>query len=105
RCIKSVTWCDNIRIVKLFSLIHGALTSGGHLELVPARYTSTKCSNCLYNDKENRKGKVFKCLNCGFEEDADKNASLNIDREGRSRCGHGGVLARESIEVATSIVQ
>lgn len=78
--------------------------SGGHLELVPAKFTSTKCSKCLYNDKENRKAKFFKCLNCGFEEDADKNASVNIDREGRSRCGHRGVLVRESVEMATSIV-
>ena len=78
--------------------------SGGHLELVSPKFTSTRCSSCLYNDKQNRKGKKFKCLNCGFEEDADRNASLNIDREGRSRCGHGGVLNRETVEVATSIV-
>ena len=54
--------------------------------------------------EQNRKGKKFKCLNCGFEEDADRNASININREGRSRCGHGDVRISEINEVATSIV-
>ena len=79
--------------------------SGGHLELVNPKYTSTRCSKCLYNDKANRKLKKFKCLNCGFEEDADKNAAININRSGRDQSGHGDVRISEISEVATSIVQ
>ena len=76
--------------------------SGGYLELVNPKHTSTRCSNCLYNDKENRKGKTFECLNCGFREDADKNASLNIDRAGRAQRDCGGIVSRQAIESVTS---
>lgn len=76
--------------------------SGGYLELVVPKFTSTRCSRCLYNDKKNRKDKKFKCLNCGHEEDADKNASLNIDREGRSRRDRGDVVITSICEAVTS---
>ena len=36
-------------------------------------------SCCHYIDKENRKSQeYFKCLNCGYEINADLNASINI---------------------------
>lgn len=74
----------------------------GYLELVNPRFTSTRCSECLYNDKRNRKGKAFKCLNCGHVEDADKNGSKNIDREGRSRRDRGDVVVAPIFEAVTS---
>ena len=47
--------------------------------LVDAAYTSRTCSACGYCDKHNRKSQSqFKCLSCGFELNADCNASLNI---------------------------
>ena len=46
---------------------------------IKPRYTSKRCSKCGYIDSDNRKTQaVFKCLKCGFEENADYNASQNI---------------------------
>lgn len=41
-------------------------------------YTSQRCSVCGWTRKSNRKGKSFKCGNCGFTADSDLNASRNI---------------------------
>lgn len=42
-------------------------------------YTSQKCSKCEYIDKENRETQeTFICKSCGFEANADYNASRNI---------------------------
>lgn len=45
---------------------------------VSPTYTSQRCSSCGWVRKGNRKGKLFKCLSCGFTHDADLNAALNI---------------------------
>jgi IS605 OrfB family transposase len=46
---------------------------------VEPSYTSQTCSKCGHVDKENRQDqKTFICTKCGFEENADYNASLNI---------------------------
>jgi IS605 OrfB family transposase len=46
---------------------------------VNPRYTSQTCSNCGYVSKNNRKSQsVFVCKKCGFSENADVNAALNI---------------------------
>ena len=76
--------------------------NGGHLELINPKFTSTRCSECLYNNKLNRSKKKFECLNCNFVEDADKNASKNIDRVGRTQRDCGGVVTRQSAEAITS---
>lgn len=41
-------------------------------------FTSQTCSHCGFIHKDNRKLESFKCLNCGYETDADHNASVNI---------------------------
>ncbi len=41
-------------------------------------YTSQKCSACGSIARENRSGKLFKCTECNFTQDADLNASKNI---------------------------
>ena len=41
-------------------------------------YSSQRCSSCGWTRKRNRKGKVFSCKACGFTDDADYNASLNL---------------------------
>lgn len=40
-------------------------------------YRSQCCSACENVRKSNRKGKIYKCKNCGLEIDSDLNASLN----------------------------
>lgn len=63
--------------------------SGGHLELVNPKFTSQTCSNCGHRSVENRKNKSFRCVECGFSEDADLNAARNISRAGLVRCACG----------------
>jgi len=58
---------------------------GGVLVEVDSRYTSQTCSSCGYTEKGNRKSQeIFKCLNCGHEENADVNAAKNILTVGRT---------------------
>lgn len=45
---------------------------------VSAYYTSQKCPECSHIQRENRDGENFKCLKCGFSEQADYVGSLNI---------------------------
>lgn len=49
------------------------------VSIVNPAYTSQQCSCCGYVSGNNRKTQEeFKCQNCGFEHNADFNASLNI---------------------------
>lgn len=53
------------------------------LKLIDPRYTSQRCSKCGHIDKENRpKEKMgqafFQCTQCGYNANADYNASVNI---------------------------
>ena len=45
---------------------------------VDPAYTSQTCSKCRFVHKLSRNAEIFKCKNCGYTEDADYNASLNI---------------------------
>jgi IS605 OrfB family transposase len=50
-------------------------------KFVDPAYTSLTCNKCGYIDKRSRIGEVFKCLKCGYQVNADLNASVNIGRE------------------------
>lgn len=45
---------------------------------VPPAFTSQRCNVCGFTDKDNRNKSVFKCLQCGYEENADVNGALNV---------------------------
>ncbi len=45
---------------------------------VDPQYTSQKCSKCQTINQKNRKGYLFRCQNCAYTTDADRNAALNI---------------------------
>ena len=49
-----------------------------YLHYVEPRYTSQTCSHCGNVDKRNRDGVLFRCTSCGYEANADLNASINI---------------------------
>lgn len=49
-----------------------------HLHYVNPKYTSRTCPICGHIDKRNREGTIFKCVKCGFEDNADLNAAKNI---------------------------
>jgi IS605 OrfB family transposase len=65
-----------------------ASATGKKIVVIDPRYTSRTCSRCGFQKKENRDGRTFKCKSCGFQVDADLNASRNIvtfSRSDRSR--------------------
>ncbi|MGC8689717.1 MAG: zinc ribbon domain-containing protein, partial [Thermoplasmata archaeon] len=51
---------------------------------VNPNHTSQKYSRFGYIERNNRHGSVFRCRNCGFELNADLNASSNIEVLGKS---------------------
>ena len=56
--------------------------NGVLLTKVNPAYTSQTCSNCGCVDKKSRKGELYNCQHCGYVNDADINASINIARMG-----------------------
>ncbi|MHB8120481.1 MAG: zinc ribbon domain-containing protein [Methanothrix sp.] len=48
------------------------------VELVNARYTSQKCSQCGIMIPKTLAGRIHLCPNCGLEIDRDFNAGINI---------------------------
>ena len=58
-----------------------------HLEFVPPFDTSRKCSRCHNIDNESRHDELYKCVKCGYEIDADNNASTNIRSRGLKHVG------------------
>ena len=55
-----------------------AAKAGKVIELVDARYTSQKCSQCGIMVPKTLAERVHSCPDCGLEMDRDLNASLNI---------------------------
>jgi putative transposase len=76
-------------------LKHKAL---GRLELVPAAYTSQRCSQCGHVAPENRKSQaVFECVVCGAGPfNADVHAARNI-AAGRAVTARGDLGASQSV--------
>jgi transposase len=48
------------------------------LAFVEPAYSSQTCNSCGLVDKKSRSGEVFKCTACGYVDDADHIASMNI---------------------------
>lgn len=60
--------------------------NGGILVAVPPQNTSRTCPECGYVSAENRQTQAeFRCMNCGFEENADLVGAINILRAGHAR--------------------
>jgi len=60
--------------------------SGGWLVGVPPQNTSRTCPACQHVSAENRKTQAeFRCVKCGFEENADVVGAINILRAGLAR--------------------
>ena len=72
-----------VRLLKLSSLKdefeHISRKYGIAVSLVHSAYTSQTCSKCGCVDSENRKSQEeFECIECGYKQNADINASENI---------------------------
>jgi len=76
-------------LAELRSIVeYNAKAIGKKVVAIDPRYASRTCSRCSFQKKENRNGRTFKCNSCGFQIDADLNASRNIatfSRSDRSR--------------------
>jgi putative transposase len=72
--------------------------AAGRLEVVPAAFTSQRCSYCGHVAPENRKSQaVFQCVACGAGPcNADVNAARNI-AAGRAVTARGGLGAGRSV--------
>ncbi|MFZ3498150.1 RNA-guided endonuclease InsQ/TnpB family protein [Streptomyces sp. 5.8] len=62
---------------------------GSVLVAVPPFHTSQTCAKCGQVDSESRKGcgRLFACARCGHEDDADHNASVEIEARARRTGG------------------
>jgi len=60
-----------------------ATEKGIRILYIDPKYTSQTCSRCGHIEKNNRNGMVFLCKSCGFEMNADLNASRNIEHKTR----------------------
>ncbi len=67
---------------------------GGRLMLVNPKNTSRTCPVCKYISKENRKTQArFKCIECGYQENADLVAANNILALGHSVLAYGDTVS------------
>jgi hypothetical protein len=55
--------------------------NGVHFTEQSCTYRSQRCSSCGMVCKSHRKGKIYKCKECGLEIDSDLNAALNHEVE------------------------
>jgi putative transposase len=61
--------------------------NGGILVTVPPQGTSRTCPCCGHASADNRRTQArFRCVACGFEENADVVGAINILRAGHARC-------------------
>ena len=68
---------------------------GGELILVPPHFTSQRCPVCGHVDQANRKSQAkFKCLACGYENNADLAGAMNILAAGQAAMARGGLGAQ-----------
>lgn len=59
---------------------------GGRLIKIDPKYTSQTCADCGHLHQDNRKSQaVFECKACGYKNNADTNAAINILRLGQSQ--------------------
>lgn len=77
---------------------------------MPSQYTSQRCSCCGHVAKASRLSQAkFKCVDCGYSENADINAARNILAAGHAvlACGEivqsGYSVKQEPVEVTTQI--
>ena len=80
---------DNTPGERRRQLAYKARLYGSELRVVPPFHTSQTCAACGRVDPESRKGcgRLFACVHCGHEDDADHNASVEIEARARRTGG------------------
>lgn len=80
-------------------LEYKSLWNGNDVLKVDPKYTSQRCSDCGFKDKENRKTQEhFECLECGLKMNADLNAAKNIKAAGLAALACGELVLANSVK-------
>ena len=78
---------------------------GGFLIAVPARNTSRTCPCCDHVSADNRQTQAqFRCVECGFEENADLVGAINVLRRGEALLEQGQDNAQIACEVSGAVI-
>ncbi|NEQ72173.1 MAG: IS200/IS605 family element transposase accessory protein TnpB [Okeania sp. SIO2C9] len=85
KSISDVAWSTFRQWLEYFGLKYGKVTVA-----VPPHNTSQNCSNCGQKVKKSLSTRTHICPHCGFVEDRDVNAALNILQKGLRTVGHTG---------------
>jgi putative transposase len=88
KSISNAGWSTFRAWVEYFGHKYGKVTVA-----VPPHNTSQNCSNCGKKVKKSLSTRTHVCLHCGYTEDRDINAAINILRLGLSTVGHTGTYA------------
>ncbi|MBS9393206.1 MAG: transposase [Dolichospermum sp. LBC05a] len=88
KSISDAGWATFRQWLEYFGLKYGKITVA-----VPPHNTSQNCANCGQKVKKSLSTRTHNCHHCGFVEDRDINASINILRLGLTTVGHTGSYA------------
>jgi putative transposase len=88
KSISDAGWATFRQWLEYFGYKYGKITVA-----VPPHNTSQNCSNCGQKVKKSLSTRTHNCHHCGFVEDRDINASINILKLGLSTVGHTGTYA------------
>jgi putative transposase len=88
KSISDAGWSSFRRWLEYFGWKYGKATVA-----VPPHYTSQNCSHCGQTVKKTLSLRTHVCPHCGYVEDRDINASINILKLGLRTVGHTGTYA------------
>jgi len=88
KSISDAGWSTFRQWLEYFGHKYGKVTVA-----VPPHYTSQDCPKCHHRVKKSLSQRTHVCGNCGYVEDRDIAASLNILQKGLSTVGHTGSYA------------
>lgn len=75
---------------------------GGQVIYVDPRYTSQQCPSCHHTSKDNRQTQAhFECVECGYQEHADKVGAINILERGHRLLACGETWVTKLCETGT----
>ena len=92
KSISDAGWSTFRAWLEYFGYKYGKVTVA-----VPPHNTSLDCSNCGEKVKKSLSTRTHVCPHCGFVEDRDVNAAINILKKGLSTVGHTGTSRRRDL--------
>jgi putative transposase len=100
KSISDVGWYTFRQWLEYFGHKYGKVTVA-----VPPHNTSQNCSNCGEKVKKSLSTRTHVCPHCGYSEDRDINAAINILRLGLSTVGHTGTYATGDLHIKGRLAQ